>query len=143
MAPRFVFRAGPTPFSIKLAVALAVAFQFGAVRTVVPAPLKVVSNPLIVAPELAWIVLVAWGVFATLRLSRWPLLVLTLLAAACAAWGASQQTVGVSSEGAVLFGCMLATWFFSMILILPHWGRLNWRPSGRLPTVADVAENFI
>ncbi|HWA62865.1 MAG TPA: hypothetical protein VG939_15905 [Caulobacteraceae bacterium] len=123
------------PLSIKIGVALFLAFQFPPVRDV-RTILTGTPLPLLAA----WVAVAVWTVVATLRLSRWPALLAAPAAIAWFVWW------GVSAAPALLArpelsalgvgGLMLA------LFTLPHWRKMNWRFLGRLRTTKDVAEEF-
>ena len=142
MPPRLIFRAGVVPFSIKLAAALMVAFQFSAIRMMLPTLSHLAADPSAAFGALVWLILTLWAAYATLRLSRWPLLVLTLASLASLAWVSRLYALGFGPDGFAVFASLVSAWLLSLILILPHWRRLNWRVLGRLPKPSDVAETF-
>ncbi|MGA0600714.1 hypothetical protein ACO2Q3_08410 [Caulobacter sp. KR2-114] len=141
--PRLVLRAGMTPLPIKLAAALGLAVQVTAARERIPS-LKVFEQQLTSAPFI-WALAAAislWIVVATLRLSRWPLVVLTVGFLAGLAWLLFNFAIGVGSGLFGVASAAFATWLFQLVLVGPYWRRLNWRPFGHIPGAREAAEAF-
>lgn len=145
MAPRLrlTFQSH-TPLSIKIAAALFLAFQVYVIKSIAPTPAAartLLSHPLALGALAACVILTVWVVVATWRLSRWPLLVLPVLMATYGIWSSQIAPRGIVPS-LVNFAIEFTTWPTMAVLVVPHWRRLNWRPLGRLPTPADVAEHF-
>ena len=134
-----------TPVSIKIGAALFLALQLSVGETIAPtwkAARALLGEPATMGRVAIWIVLVFWVVAATLRLSRWPLVLLTALTIGFVAWTTRYMTLGVGPQSMVILASEFAAWLVLTVLSLPHWRRMNWRPLGYLKPFPDVAEEF-
>jgi len=142
---RFVFQPRRVPFTIKLAAALIVVFQVTTLQSN-PALAATIfrslsTDPLAIAATLLWIVMVAWAVVATLRLSRLPVILATALLVAAIVW-VIRFHFGDGVDAFVGLAAAMGTWVLLTALVVPHWRRLNWRFLGRLDPVQHVEEHF-
>ena len=137
-----------TPLSIKIAVAL---FAIAAVAFLWPGLTDLsralpVNRPRSFAVALAWlavaVALPLWGAIATLRLSRWPLLVLLFWIVGAVAL--SLRGHAGSPNVTVLLNVAPWTlgWTLLAALVAPHWRVMSCSLFGRLPPQPEPAAVF-
>ncbi len=76
------------------------------------------------------------------RMSRWPLFVVVMVAFVRA--GLSGLVLG-GAEGADPVAALFSLWPIGLflLLVLPHWRKMNWRLLGKLPDPRpDIAQHF-
>jgi hypothetical protein len=140
---RFLVSLAKAPRSIQIAAAILVSIQAYSLWVSWPQTLPRVRPAVFVGmllPLIVWWMVTIWAVVATLRVSRWPLLVLGGLFLASVAWAVSR--FAFTREAWIALAKLVGVPLLLFALTVPHWRRMNWAFLGRSEPKPHVADTF-